>query len=332
MDNSISSIIDSARSVLILLPVKPNFDTVSAGLSFYLSLMDKKQATISCPSPMMVGFNRIIGADRITSVLGNKNLTIKFKNYDAASIEKVSYDIINSEFNLTVVPKVGFTSPTKDQIDTSYAGVSADLVVLIGGASDSDFPSLASEKFATAKIVHIGNRSISSTRDILSFAKPGAAISELIANVIKEDTNLEMDPDIATNLVMGVEEGSGNFADSEVTPDTFETFAYLLRNGGRRQSRIKLSPANFPPGAIPTQPFGQKVSKVSQVPQVLQVPQTQNATQVTEALVSDPDNTQETEQDINPPDDWLQPKVFKGSATTQVSQPSNPDSFSENKG
>ena len=49
--------------------------------------------------------------------------------------------------------------------------------------------------------------------------------------------------------------------------------------------------------------------------------------QETDAI--DAQGTGETEQEINPPDDWLQPKVFKGSVTPQ---PTSSDSFSENKG
>ncbi len=45
---------------------------------------------------------------------------------------------------------------------------------------------------------------------------------------------------------------------------------------------------------------------------------------------NDFEGTSEAEQDINPPDDWLQPKVYKG-ANQPSSQPS-PSSFSENKG
>src|SRR3990167_10506820 len=100
MDNSFSSLVDSASSVLILLPNKPYFDQVAAGLSLYLSLADRKSATISCPSPMMVGFNRLIGVNKIVEEIGNKNLMIKFAGYDANNIEKVSYDIENGEFKL----------------------------------------------------------------------------------------------------------------------------------------------------------------------------------------------------------------------------------------
>lgn len=329
MDNSLTSYIDAAASILVLLPEKPTFDQVAAGLSIYLSLAGRKSTTISCPSPMMVGYNRIIGIDKITTLVGNKNLTLKFKGYDAANIEKVSYDIINGEFNLTVVPKVGLTAPSQNQIETSFSGFSADLIILIGGQTDAEFPILESKELTVSKIIQIGTHSFNSTHEVMSFAKPGSSVSELIASFIK-GTSGTIDSDIATNLVMGIEDGSSNFASNEVTPDTFEIFAYLLRNDGKRQSRIKLSPMGFPPGSIPTQPYvqssnnqiGKSTNDSQPMPQVVpQMPQETDA--------SDMNGTGETEQEINPPDDWLQPKIFKGANTPQMT---SPDSFSENKG
>lgn len=307
MENSFSQLTDSAASILVVLPVKPKFDDVAAGLSLYLSLHDSRETAISCPSPINVAMNRLIGVNKITSELGNKNLTIKFTGYDATSIDKVSYDIDQGEFKLTVVPKAGFTAPQKGQIETSYAGVAADLVILIGGATDPDFPILASEQVTGAKFAHIGTRTFASSHEVMSFAKPGASVSEIVANLIKEN-GLSLDADSATNLVMGIEEGSENFTSPEVTPETFETFANLLRSGGQRMPKVRLSPANFPPGAIPTRPY------IRQAPPMPQ-----------EVDAQDIEGTAEAEQVINPPDDWLQPKVFKGAAA-------NPDSFSENKG
>lgn len=235
--------------------------------------------------------------------MGNKNLTLKFKGYDAGNIEKVSYDIINGEFNLTVVPKAGFTSPSKEQLDLSFSGISADLVILIGGANDSHFPILESNELSSAKVVHIGNRVLSSNSDILSFAKSGATTSELVANLIKEN-ELSIDHDIATNLVLGIEEGSANFGSSEVTPDTFETFAWLLRNGGQRELRTKLSPIGFPPGSIPTQPFSQpKTVQAAPRPSMVSDP---------EPVLEQIENKEEVIE--NPPEDWLQPKVYKGTS------------------
>ena len=305
------------------MPTKPTFDQTAAGLALYLTLRDQKETSIVCPAPITVGFNRLIGVNKVVNELGNKNLTIKFKGYDANNIEKVSYDIDNGEFKLTVVPKTGFTAPQKEQLDLSYAGVSADLIVLIGGANDSHFPLLASAELASAKVVHIGTRGLSTAHDVMSLATAGATVSELIANLIK-DNNLTLDADSATNLVMGIEEGSINFTSPEVRPETFETFAYLLRNGGQRIPKTRLSPSNFPPGSIPTRPFN--APRPVRMPQPVPQPVAVQLPQETDA--ADIEGTAEAEQNINPPDDWLQPKVFKGANTP----PTNPDSFSENKG
>ncbi len=319
MDNTLSQLIESSSSVLVILPTKPYFDQVAAGLSLYLSMRDKKETAIVCPSPMTVGFNRLIGVNKIVSEIGNKNLTIRFAGYDATNIEKVSYDIENGEFKLTVVPKVGFGAPQKENLNLNYSGMSADLVILIGGANETHFPILTAPDFNVSKIVHIGTRVLSSAKDVISLSKPGSSTSEIVADLVKTN-EFTIDPDIATNLIMGIEEGSSHFESSEVRAETFETFAFLLRSGGRRMPKNKLSPMNFPPGAIPGMPImpGIKLPKMQQMPPMPPVFDENDSV--------DLEGTNESEADITPPDDWLQPKVFKGSTSNQ------PESFSENKG
>lgn len=306
MQNSLLSLIDASSSILIVLPNKPYFDQVAAALSLFLSIHDRKNTSIFCPTEMMVGFNRLIGIDKISQEIGEKNLTIRFIGFDAANIDKVGYDIENGEFKLTVTPKPGFISPQKDQIKTDYSGTAADLVILIGGANESHFPVLGSPDLANSKIVHIGTRGLEVGREVLSFAKQGSTTSELIANIIKEN-GLTIDSDVATNLVMGIEDGSNNFGNSEVTPETFEIFAFLLRNGGQRMPRVKLSPAGFPAGAIPTKPYNQPVKT--------EIPATQPVTPVIQIESQPEGHSGETgieTPEVNPPDDWLQPKIFKG--------------------
>ena len=298
MNESFSSLIDSASSILILLPNKPGFDDVAAGLSLYLSIHDKKPVTISTPSPITVGFNRLIGVNKIGQEVGNRNLLISFPNYDSTNIEKVSYDIENGEFKLTVVPKTGFLAPQKEQLEIGYAGGSADLVVLIGGAQDADFQTLGSKDLEGARIAHVGARTLTSGKGVMSFAKPGSSVSELVAGLIKEN-GLPIDVDVATNLVMGIEEGSSNFTSSDVTPDTFEIFAHLLRSGGQRRPKVKLSPMDFPEGSIPTQPYSKPVEqpKPEEQPEPIS-----EKIEEKEAVIE------------NPPSDWLQPKVYKGTS------------------
>jgi len=276
MENSFGSIINSANSILILLPLKPYFDQVAAALSLYLAIKGKKEATIVCTTPMIVEFNRLVGVNKISTEAGNKNLVIRFAGYKASEIEKVSYDVENGEFRLTVVPKAGFVSPKKEQVDLAYSGISADTVILVGGAMESHFPAL-SQEIAGAKILHIGTRALSGGA-ALSFARPSSSTSELVANLIAE-AGLALDADIATNLLMGIEEGSREFKGQDVTADTFQTIATLLRAGGKRTGARPEKTA-FPVGAIPGEVF------------------------------------QEPEKKEEPPKDWLEPKIYKGTSVS----------------
>lgn len=277
METSFKSLIDSASSILILLPLKPYFDQVAAGLSLYLALRGEKDVQIFCPSPILVEFNRLVGVNKIVSEIGNKNLSLRFRDYPASNIERVSYDIENGEFKLMVVPKPGFSSPKKDQIELSYSGVSAETIILVGGANESHFPNLTSKDFDRAKLVHIGVRALAlGGKQVMSFAKPASSVSELVATLIKQ-SGFSLDPDIATNLVMGIEEGSNRFTSLDVTAETFEILAELLKAGGQRAQLHKVEKTSFPQGAIPGEEI--KIEKVEKK---------------------------------EAPKDWLEPKIFKG--------------------
>jgi len=284
MNNSFSSLVDSATGVLILLPTKPYFDQVAAGLALYLSLKDSKDVSIMCPSPMLVEFNRLVGVNQIVTEAGNKNLTIKFTGYPAENVERVSADVEGGKFYLTVIPKPGMTSPKKEEMEFSYSGVAADTLILIGGGNESHFPILESKDAQGAKIVHIGTRELSVLPDkgVMSFARPAASVSEIITSLIKE-SGLVLEGDAATNLVLGIEEGSNHFAGGEVTAETFETFACLLRAGGKRFVK---SP--FVKGFYPFQTTRNESVEKDSVKE----------------------STQET------PQDWLEPKIYKGTSVS----------------
>ena len=277
MDTTFSSLISSANSILILLSDKPIFDQVAAALSLYLSLRDKKNVSISSPKSMTVEFNRLVGVNKIAQELGNKNLTILFKDYPAENIERVSADVEGSQFKLTVIPKTGFTSPQKEQVELSSSGVASDLVILVGGNNDTDFSSLNTEDLSGAKVVHVGIKELlaSPNKEIMSFTLPVSSLSELVAILIKE-SNFNLDGDSATNLIAGIEEASDNFTKEGVTADTFEVFAHLLRSGGQRVQKDGLK-KEYPIGSIPTAP--------QPVPQPT-------------------------------PKDWFEPKIYKGTSVS----------------
>ncbi|MEK7497892.1 MAG: hypothetical protein AAB656_03165 [Patescibacteria group bacterium] len=292
MNDSFKNIIESSKGLLILLPTDPNFDEVAAGISLYLSLMGEKETVITSPSPMLVEFNRLVGVNKISKEAGNKNLTIRFSGYPAKNIEKVSYDIEEGEFKLTVIPKPGLLSPQQNQIDVSFSGVSGDMAILIGGVDQKSFPMVDSSELASVKFAHIGLTPVKLTKDVLSFDSPASSISELVSNLIKQ-SGLVFDPDIATNLLAGVENGSENFTNSGVSADTFAMMAELMKAGGRRIAKTEIpNPINFPPGAIPTMKDFE--------------------------FENNPDDI-EAKEDVaeeDAPTSWLEPKIYKGTSVS----------------
>lgn len=318
MENSFKSIIDKSDSILILLPTRPYFDQVAAGLSLYLSLRADKNIQIYSPTPMTVEFNRLIGVNKITQELASKNLIIEFSDYQASDIERVSYDIIDGRFKLTVIPKPAAAPPKREQVDISYSGISADTVIIIGGTNEAHFPAINSNELVGANIVHIGTRdiSISVNKNYISFSRPASSISEVIFSLLSE-AQFPIDIDIATNLIMGIEEGSKNFSLEEVTANTFFAVSELMRMGGKRRAPVP-SPASFPPGAIPGQfskfPSQLQFSRQAKAGQFHNSFQKQyKKSQIKGENIQTADSGGVSDEDA--PEEWLAPKIFRGGDT-----------------
>lgn len=315
MEKSFKSIVESARSILVLLPRDPNFDQVAAALSLYLAIEGKKDISISCPSEMRVEFNRLVGVDKIGKEVGSKNMVVRFVGYPAEQIERVSYDIENQEFRLTIIPKPQHEAPKRDQVELGYSGVSADTAVLVGGDRAEQFPALVGQELSGTKVIHIGVADIAApqNRNIISLARPSSSVSELMADYIKE---LEggFHPDIATNLLSGIHEGSNNFNKKEVNANTFKLAGELMAAGGKYIRKEEFTPRTqfgFPQGMVPAMQ-GMSVLGPTVPPQA-----TKGAKKQDDASPEQDTHEAPEGESINPPASWLKsPKIYKGTSVS----------------
>jgi len=298
MDQPFITSLQNSKTLLILLPTKPYFDQVAAGLSLYLSVRNQRDTTIACPSPMTVEFNRLVGVNKVKSEMGNKNLVIRFTDYDGKDIERVSADLEDGVFKLTVIPKPSVAAPEKSQMEVSYSGISCDTVILVGGANESHFPILSTNELAGASLLHIGIRPLDTEKNVTSFVNDASSVSEVVSSLIvpsslytigddqsPSNTIFTVDADSATNLLMGIESSTNKLNDETATADTFYYVSELMRSGGVRNGAKSISPKAFPPGSIPT---GSRPLP----------------------------NASQTIQEPQPPSDWLsKPKIYKGGST-----------------
>lgn len=226
-----------AKSALVILPQNPSFDAVAAGLSMSLAL--KKQgisSLASSPSPMLVEFNRLVGVDKIREDIDDNNLAISFVNYPPDDIERVTCGIENGKFTLVVLPKTGNKAPMEDQIELSYAGATADLVIVVGANYPNDLGKFAQKKevLEMGKLVLLSNNPLSGWPRAIELIDPQASCISEVANDVVEQSGLGSDEDIATNLFLGLEAGTRNFTSQAVTAETFARASKLLRAGAHR--------------------------------------------------------------------------------------------------
>jgi len=287
--------LETAKTVLILLPQNPSLDAAAAGLSLYLSLLNQqKKTTIGCSTPMTVNFNRLFAVDKIKSNIGNQNLVISFQ-YDEDSLEKVSYDKDpqNQKIHLTIEPKAGCSPLDSQSVEYSYTGSSADLIFVVGAKSKEDLGPLYQQEKTLLDdpqktVVNLSNIDKNTQFGTVNLFDPTSAGCSEITFITLKSLNLPINQDIATNLLAGIESATNNLAQTS-SPETYETVAELIRLGAKK-GYISLTPISRPT-STPTWP-SPRLLPVNQF-QPVQPPQPQPLQ--------------------SPQPDWLKPKVLTSS-------------------
>lgn len=293
-----------AKNILILTGANPSLDSVASSLALYLIF--KKQAKnvhVSCPTPMTVAFNRLIGVNKIRNKIGNRNLTISF-NYVKDSIEKVSYNIENNKFNLVIEPKNGQPPLNSDKVSYNYSGVSADIIFIIGAAKLEDlgnFYLTEKQTFFNSLTVNIDNKKNNTNFGKINLCDSSkTSCSELIIALI-QGLNLTIDQDIATNLYAGIKANTANFQAINVNAETFEFSAWCLKNGARK-NQMANNLNSFVKKQAP--PLRKNINLGQQSSPSLPFVQPTNSLNQPETLIEN--------KEAKAPPDWLKPKIYRG--------------------
>src|SRR5687767_7995773 len=101
--NKAKELLQSANSVIILLPSQPDTDSLVAGLSLYQSLKSAGKTSVIGSSNLATNQPQIEGQNEIKTNIGNQKLVVSF-DYKEENVENVSYDIDeqNKKFNLII--------------------------------------------------------------------------------------------------------------------------------------------------------------------------------------------------------------------------------------
>lgn len=326
---SAAKLLESAKSVIVILPGDPSADMVSAGLSLHFSLLSAgKKSQIGCGSEVHVSPG-ILGAGEIVDSIGAKNLIISF-NYHEDDLEKVDYDVRpDGKFYLLIKPKAGAPVPDVSNVKYSYSGAVADLVITLGVNSLEELGKIyADEKAfldqATILSLNLTPRPASFTEHLLhqSFNSFAEQITVLL-----DKAGFKPSPDAAKNLLTSIYSETKNLTSPRMTADTFSAISFLMKQGAKLPNQPAFAtrfapPAFFEPPLVPTlsdQSFEEESFSVGQeeIPLPLEENQPAAAELPIDRIGLPPLDTLPPDlvgQTIEPvPQDWTQPKIFRAS-------------------
>lgn len=290
--NTIKQLVDKAEEILVLLPQNPGPDSLASALALHIGLKQAgKHSSIACGTPLDFNDYPLRQAADITQKIGNKNLVISLKIDQRDSVDKVSYNLDeeNKVFNLVISPKKGVSPLSSENVSYSLSGARADLIFLIGAASFEDLGSLyvAEPALFTDTVTVAINR-----LEVNPFAKhhlnypQASSIAEYMTRIF-EGLGLRLDAESSSNLLAAIDVVTDKLQLMNVTANTFEAVAKLMRAGGIR-IMMHVQPK-------PAQPV---VQSAAEKPQQLQGP-----------IVGEVQQEDVNQGEI--PQDWLEPKIYK---------------------
>lgn len=319
MLEKIKDLLAKNESIGIIVGKNPGIDEMAATLSLYLAFSESgKKVAVACPTEPIVEVSSLVGIDKVKKSFGggaDGDLTVSFP-YEEGEIEKISYTLEEGKLNILV--KAGENGLSFNEKDVEYkrAGSAPGLVFVVGTPRISDLgTAFDMETLKDSKVINIDYKSENQGfGDIPLLGKNASSVSELMANFISS-LGLKTDVDIASNLLAGIIGATNNFQNSETSPLAFETAAILLKKGAirsvkslKKQNGIK-EDSFFSPISQPKTPSFSKTSTFANASADKSI-----GTEEKKAAFAKEDFG-ELKNENNPPDDWLAPKIYKGSTS-----------------
>jgi nanoRNase/pAp phosphatase (c-di-AMP/oligoRNAs hydrolase) len=328
--------IKASKSVLIILPSVHNVDVLASGLALYMALKDNfssKNFAIASATDVTVNYQRLYSVGDISKNLGSKNLVISL-NTAHENVEQVSSDDENGKFNIVIKTKDGAAKLTDKDFTVAYRGVDADLIISLGISQLSQVGELLNQEadlFTDREHLVITASPLPLSFGTIKLQDGQASGTSEIVTKLLRFMKMNLNPDICTNLVAGLEAATNNFA-YKTTAETFAAVSFCMKNGGKRNHLS--NPASYQTPAVspfmtgatgpvfgtpstsavqgmpvPSPVFGNpnqsnSVSIPNPIPSNVEIPLNQGLNPISSKQKQD-------DEDVQPQKDWYEPKIFK---------------------
>lgn len=263
-----------AKNILIALPSNITIDKLAAGLSLMLGLkkLGKEVAVITDGTPL-VGHSNLFGIGEVKNQFPSSqggNFVISLEgvvevNGQIPSLEKLDWYPEGSNLNLVfhVLPGQKF-QPTNITHKVSGGG-SFDLIFILGAANLNELGTTYSQNsqiFHNSPLINIDNNPQNLSYGKTNIVDPNSgSVSEIVTQFFPS-LNIQMDPDIASNILMGVYQATNNMMSAK--PDSFIVVGQAMQAGGKLPQVVPVTHQD--------QAFAQAFSQPQPQPQPVQTP------------------------------------------------------------
>lgn len=296
-------------------------DEMGSALSLYLALSGagKSVSVVSVKQPL-VEVSNLVGIDKVKSSFDSQSgdLVVSFP-YRNDEIGKVSYTLESGFLNIIVKPKEQNLSFGEKDVIFKRTGDVPGVILTVGVKRLSDLGAIFEvESLKNTTIINIDKASNNEGYgEVVILGQNASSVSEQVANLLLT-LGMQIDQDIAQNLMSGIISATGNFQSPKTSSLAFEMAGILLRNGARRESqRAPQSLNNVQPQRF-NQPASQPRQRINTINQI--------GVQNMNSVIQPREFPKEQKKDQVPPvsadkadapPDWLTPKIFKGSTNVE---------------
>jgi len=235
--SQLNALLTSAQQMAILIG-SASFDDLVAGISLGLSLESGgKKVGIFVPQLPQLEMNQIVGAEKLRTDFGQKDLTILL-DYPLDKIEKVSSQEEGEQLKLVVKIKPGAEPIPVERVKIMSQDINPQVGVIIG--EENLFPDFEIAK-ASAKWIWLSKEEKQKPWAQIVISDTLSSSSEMVARII-QGLGLPMDSKIARNLFVGIKRATNSF-EQLASYKTLETAALcfkVIQGNGRQKGEGRL--------------------------------------------------------------------------------------------
>jgi len=241
-DQQLQNIIQKSRHILITFPSHDNGEAVGSALALklFLEKTNKQVDIVSDDFVLPKNLSFLPESNQIKSTLNHLQKFIIKVDVSNAPIDTISYDVKDGALSIYLTPRSGVI--TKNELRTAQSTYKYDLIITLNSPDKESLGKVFlknTDLFFRIPLVNIDTRPNNEQYGQINLVNLTAAGSnEIVYEVIRQNGENVIAPEIATALLTSLIISTQSFKSANVNPNTLNYASKLMTLGGNREKIV----------------------------------------------------------------------------------------------